>query len=270
MLESKFTEFEGTRVHYWEGGSGFPVLMLHGVGPGTSIQGNFGPVLAPLAERCHVVAMDLIGFGGSGRKRTQPYFDVDLWIRQVQAILERFPAGPCGVAGHSLGGALALKLAARSPRITKVLTSSAIGASYPIPPALDAFWSPPADRQALRTAMARMVHDPSALTDTMIEDRWQLISAGDYAAYFAAMFAPPRQRHVDAAVITEAEFGTLRANVVMLHGRNDQPCPAAETTLAIAKRIPQADVQLLGRCGHNLPRERPADYLDAAFSLFAP
>ena len=37
-------------------------------------------------------------------------------------MLALLPAGPCGVAGHSLGGALALKLAAPSPRISKVLT----------------------------------------------------------------------------------------------------------------------------------------------------
>jgi hypothetical protein len=36
------------QVHYLEGGSGFPLPMLHGVGPGTSVMGNFGPVLEPL------------------------------------------------------------------------------------------------------------------------------------------------------------------------------------------------------------------------------
>src|SRR5947209_15869411 len=174
--------------------------MLHVLAPCTYIHCNLVPVLAPLAERCHVIAMDLIGFGLSERKCALPYFDVDLWIRQAQAILKLFPVGSCGVAGHSLGGALALKLAAGRPRIVKVLTSSAIGASFPIPQALDGFWSPPADRQTLHAAMAHMVHDPSALTEAMIEDRWQLLSAGDYPGYFAAMFAPPRQRYIDSAV----------------------------------------------------------------------
>jgi len=269
-VESKFTEVEGIRVHYWEGGTGFPVLMLHGVGPGTSIQGNYGPVLEPLAARCHIIATDLIGFGGSDRKRSQPYFDVELWLRQAQALLKLFAFGPCGVAGHSLGGALALKLAARAPRVTKVLTSSSVGTFYPVPPALDAFWSPPADRQALRTAMERMVHDMSTLTAPMIEDRWKLLTTGDYAEYFAAMFARPRQRYLDAAVITDAEFQNIRARVVMLHGRSDQPCPAEQTTLVLAKRIPHADVHLYGKCGHNLPRELTAEYLKAAYGLFAP
>jgi 2-hydroxymuconate-semialdehyde hydrolase len=270
VLESKFTEVEGIRVHYWEGGRGFPVLMLHGVGPGTSIQGNYGPVLEPLAARCRVIAPDLIGFGSSHRKPTPPYFDVELWLRQAQAMLALLPPGPCGVAGHSLGGALALKLAGRNSRISKVLTSSSVGVSYPVPAALDGFWTPPADRQALRSAMERMVYDTAALTEPMIDDRWKLLTTGDYAEYFTNMFARPRQRYIEAGVVTDAELQNLRAKVVMLHGRNDQPCPAELTTLALAKRIPQADVHLLANCGHNLPREMTADYLSAALKLFAP
>src|SRR5262249_45499652 len=155
-------------------------------------------------------------------------------------------------------------------RISKVLTSSTIGASYPVPQALDAFWTAPADRQALRSAMARMVHDRASLTDAMLDDRWKLLTSGDYAQYFSAMFARPRQRYIDAAVLSDAECQAIRAKVVRLHGRSDQPCPAELTTLAIAKKLPQADVQLLGNCGHNLPRERTADYIAAALKLFAP
>ena len=42
-IESRHTEIEGYDVNYWEGGSGFPVLMMHGVGPGTSIMAISNP-----------------------------------------------------------------------------------------------------------------------------------------------------------------------------------------------------------------------------------
>jgi 2-hydroxymuconate-semialdehyde hydrolase len=274
MLHSRKTTIEGIEAHYWEGGPegetrGLPVLMVHGVGPGTSIQGNFGPVLEPLASTRRVVAMDLIGFGGSGRKPAAPYFDVELWLRQAQAMLALLPDGPVGVAGHSMGGALMLKLAARNPRITRVLTSSTVGMHYPIPPALEQFWSAGPDRVALREAMQRMVADPGAVTDAMIEDRYKLLASGDYARYFAEMFAAPRQRYLDAAVLTPQELGSIGARVTMLHGRDDQPCPPEVTTLVLARHLPQADVLLLGRCGHNLPRERTAAYIAAAAELFS-
>ena len=107
-MESKHTDVEGYKVHYWEGGKGFPILMMHGVGPGTSIMGNFQPALDGLCEQFHIFAMDLIGFGGSDRKTSTPYFDVDLWVRQAEAMLKLMPPGPVGVIGHSMGGALAL------------------------------------------------------------------------------------------------------------------------------------------------------------------
>jgi 2-hydroxymuconate-semialdehyde hydrolase len=274
-LESRFTDIEGHRVHYLEGGTGFPVLMLHGVGPGTSIIGNFGPVLEPLAERFHIIAADLIGFGDSERKKTEPSFDVELWVRQGLALLDLLPdilpGGPCGIAGHSLGGALALKIAARTERVTRVLASSAIGTQYKINDALDGFWSPPADRGGLRAAMARMAFDPSAITDEMIEQRWTLLQGDGYGEYFASMFAPPRQQYIDAAVLSDEEIATVSAGgakITLIHGRDDQPCPTEETAMTLARDFPTADLHLLANCGHNLPRERSADYISAATRLF--
>jgi 2-hydroxymuconate-semialdehyde hydrolase len=269
MLEEKYTEIEGYQVHYWEGGSGFPLLMMHGVGPGTSIVGNFGPVLEPLAERYHVFACDLIGFAESDRKRDAPFFDVDLWVRQGLAMLELMPDGNCGIAGHSLGGALALKVASRSPRITSVLTSCGIGAAYPLNDALDSFWTLPADKDELRRAMEAMVADKSAITDDMIDGRWDLLGQPGYAEYFAKMFSPPRQRFIDDAKLSEQELAAITGRVMMIHGRDDRPCPPEQTTLILAQTLAQAEVRLTPDCGHNLPRERTDAYLSAAHEIFS-
>src|SRR5438105_15804032 len=63
--------FEGTTIHCWEGGSGFPILMLHGSGAGASTPGNWRRVIDPLSTKYRVLAADLIGFGLSGRKKEQ-------------------------------------------------------------------------------------------------------------------------------------------------------------------------------------------------------
>jgi len=270
-LQSRHTDFQGYDVHCWEGGNGFPVLMLHGVGPGTSIMGNFEPVIEPMAERYHLIAPDLIGFGESGRKSDPPLFDVNLWVHQALALLDLMPDGPCGIAGHSMGGALSLKIAAASDRITHILTSSTVGTSYDLTPALDAFWSLPSDRDDLRAAMADMVADPASVTDAMIEGRWDLLAQDGYAGYFGAMFAPPRQQYIEAGKVTDAEFDNLNdrgVKITMIHGMEDKPCPAELTTVELAKRLPDARVTLLENCGHNLPREYTQEYLDAAFELF--
>ncbi|PPR11889.1 MAG: 2-hydroxymuconate semialdehyde hydrolase [Alphaproteobacteria bacterium MarineAlpha11_Bin1] len=271
VAKSCHSALEGIDVHYWEGGTGFPILMLHGVGPGTSIIGNFEPTIGPLMERYHILASDLIGFGDSGRKSDQPYFDVELWIRQGIALLDLLPPGQCGIAGHSMGGALALKIAAASDRVTHVLTSSTVGTCYPITHALDAFWSLPDDKKKLRTVMADMVGKPTAITDAMIEGRWELLSQDGYAEYFGEMFAAPRQRYIDAGRVTDYECRKLNmrgVNISMLHGNDDKPCPAGLTTIELAKQLPEATVTLIEGCGHNLPREATTEYLEAAHNLF--
>jgi len=270
-MHAYFTQIEGFRIRYWEGGDGFPVLMLHGVGPGTSTVGNFGPVLEPLEEHCRVIAIDLIGFGDSERKKEGPLFDMDLWVRQGLAVLDHFTGGKrCGLIGHSLGGALALKIASHAPQVTKILTSSSIGASYPLNDTLDAFWTLPRDSDELRRIMENMVFNQTAITDEMLELRWEMLSQPGYGDYFADMFAGDRQALIDAAVVGDEEAARITAAITMLHGRNDKPCPADQTTLVVADKLPRADVILLSECGHNLPRERTDDYLAAARALFNP
>ena len=270
-VKSRFTTVEGYDAHYWEGGNGFPVVMLHGVGPGTSIMGNFEPAIGPLTAHCHIFASDLIGFGDSGRKLNPPYFDVDLWVRQGLALLDLLPDGPCGIAGHSMGGALALKIAAASDRITNVYTSSTVGTLYNITPALDSFWSLPANKDELRAAMSNMVADPTAVTDLMIEGRWDLLAQEGYPEYFGEMFAAPRQQYIDAGWVTDDECSRLNergVKIAMVHGTEDKPCPAELTTIELAKRLPKANVTLIKQCGHNLPREATHEYLAAAYDLF--
>ena len=266
-LESKTTPVEGYDVHCWEGGNGFPVLMLHGVGPGTSIMGNFEPVMEPLAERYHVLAADLIGFGASARKSEEPFFDVDLWVRQGLSLLDQLPGDEFGIAGHSMGGALSLKIAAADARITRVMTSSTVGTSYPLTDALNAFWSLPADKDELRAAMSAMLYDPAAVTDAMIDGRWDLLAQDGYAEYFGSKFGRDRQRFIDAGAVTDDEFNALNdrgVNITMIHGTDDHPCPADLTTAKLAERLPNATATMIDRCGHNLPREYSAEYLNAA------
>lgn len=267
-MDSKHATLLDHKVHYWEAGSGFPILLLHGVGPGTSIVGNFGPVLEPLSKRFHIFAMDLIGFGGSERNKTKPTFSVDLWVRQAEAMLALLPDGPVGIIGHSMGGAIALKVAARNKRVIKVMTSCSVGVPYPITDALKGFWSVPADRADLRVIMGRMMHSPASVADDMIEDRWKFLMQEGYADYVNDLFTEPKQRFLDQAALSDDEFASINAQVVMVHGRDDQACPPDRTTMAMSGKLPNADVHLLGRCGHNLPRERSAAFLHCATDLF--
>ena len=261
-------EFEGVPVYAITGGSGLPLLLIHGSGPGASTIGNWRLILEPLAARCHVHAMDLIGFGQSGRRPEPPYFDVDFWLRQCKALIARMPSERIGILGHSLSGALALKLAASEPRVAAVMTTGSMGAAFTVNDGTRRCWTFPRDRAALVATAETLIHDRRHITDAYIDNRVKtLFGDTEYQRYFTAMFAGDPQRFVTEAVVTEAELAQIHCPLMMMHGREDIAFPPA-ISLELAARLPQADIALLAQCSHSIALEFPEKLLAAAALLF--
>jgi len=267
-LIEKDADFEGMRVHYWEGGTGSPLLLIHGSGPGASTLGNWRLVLEPLAERYHVIAADLVGFGLSDRKPSPPYFDYDLWCRQAHFLVGLFGSDQVGILGHSLSGAIALRQASRDRRVARVMTTGSMGARMTPNDDTVRVWTFPADRDALRRTAECLVYDKSVITDEYLDNRMKVLSANDYEGYFGSMFSGPRQQYVDAAVLTDAELADIRCPVLLVHGRNDEPFPFEENSLVLAKKLPHADLIALGNCSHSPALEHPHKLLAAARAFF--
>src|ERR1700722_13228468 len=95
-----------------EVGKGEPLVLLHGIATDHHIWDVVVPVLA--AER-QVVTLDLPGFGGSAPGGGE--FDLGLVAdRIVRGLAGRGLHGPFDLVGHSLGGGIAITLAAGPPR----------------------------------------------------------------------------------------------------------------------------------------------------------
>ncbi len=253
--------FGGIPVNYLEGGSGFPLLLIHGSGPGASTIGNWGTILEPLAESFHVFAMDLIGFGLSGRLPHPPFFDMGLWYRQAMAMIKMLPGTAVGVLGHSISGALALKLAAAEPRIAKVMTTGSMGAYFEINEFTRLCWTFPNDVAAMRATAETLIHDPKYITDAYMQNRIKtLFEDKDYRAYFSEMFSQAPERYMAATLLTPEELRRITMPVTMLHGRNDTAFPPS-VTLKLAESLPQANVLLLANCSHSVALEQSAHLL---------
>jgi len=234
-----------------------PLLMVHGVGPGTTGRANFGPLLDRLPARFALHLIDLAGFGASGRRTAQPFFDVRFWLRQINLaidhIMTRHGAAPM-LIGNSVGGALVLKAAADRAEIERVL---AIGAPVgpPATPELRRFWTAPSDAASLAEAMRPMTGPAADPDPSLVRERLQVFQSADYGTYFNAMLAEP-DRCLEAVALTPQEASGLRARVALLHGREDRACPVSHTLNTLLPRLPGADLTLFGGCGHNLIAER--------------
>ncbi|MDA2925631.1 alpha/beta fold hydrolase [Acidobacteria bacterium AH-259-G07] len=260
--------FESTHIHFLEEGSGFPVLLLHGSGPGVSTMGNFRKVLDGLANRYHVVAMDWIGFGSSGQLSSPPYFDMALWERQIQFALDRVTGEKVGILAHSLASVFALKAAASNTRVSKILMTGAMGTPFQANEHLTRIWTFPATQEELRKALECLVYDQSVITDDFIQNRFENLHRGNYEEYFSSMFSGDKQPYVDASILSAELLQEIQCKVLILHGRDDLPIPFEETALVLAKNIPRADLWIIAQCGHSPALEHPNKLLAAAKSLF--
>lgn len=261
------TTFEGMQLQCWQGGQGFPIIMMHGSGAGASTMGNFKRIIEPLTQKYSILAADLIGFGQSGRKSTEPYFDVDMWVRQGEKMIELIGGGPVGVIGHSLSGALALKMAARNSNVAGVLTTGTMGATFKVEGTTRG-WTFPETRDQLEKIAAGMVYDKSQADEEEVERRAKVLYEPGYRDYFKLMFALSRQAYIDETALSEEEIRKISCPVILMHGENDVSFTPEQTTLALAKALPNADAWILKKCAHGVALDRPAAFLAAVDLLF--
>ena len=92
-----------TNVH--DLGAGFPVLLIHGSGPGVSAYANWRLVMPELAKQARVIAPDMIGFGFTERPAGQAY-NMDVWVAQAIGVLDALGIEQTDLVGNSFGGAL--------------------------------------------------------------------------------------------------------------------------------------------------------------------
>jgi pimeloyl-ACP methyl ester carboxylesterase len=111
-----------TELAYTRRGSGEPLVLLHGIG---SSRSAWQPVLPALAARFDVIAVDLPGFGASAPLSPETEPAPAALAAAVADTLNQLGVTRAHVAGNSLGGWVALELAARYPVRSLTLLSPA-------------------------------------------------------------------------------------------------------------------------------------------------
>ena len=119
---------DGSPVHVLESGDGPAVLMLHGSGPGTTGSGAWAATAEALGASWHLVAPDQAGFGRTPLPAGSRG-GLRLWTEQAAGLMDALGVESYAVVGHSMGGAVALALAAARPQqVTRVVAVSTMGA----------------------------------------------------------------------------------------------------------------------------------------------
>lgn len=110
LVQSRFAEANGVRLHYLTAGQGPAVILLHGFGETSHM---WLPLIARLSANHTVIAPDLRGAGGSAKPEggyTKKNMAVD-----IRALAQSLKLGKVTLVGHDIGLMVAYAYAAQYP-----------------------------------------------------------------------------------------------------------------------------------------------------------
>jgi abhydrolase domain-containing protein 6 len=130
------TDAGNFRIHYYTGGDGPPVVLVHGF---ASRGEDWASFLPTLARHHRVYALDLLGYGGSDKPKDAGY-SIALETEVVRGFLDSLHLARADLVGVSMGGWIALKLAAEQPeRVRKLVLIDSAGFNFPTKLTADSF-----------------------------------------------------------------------------------------------------------------------------------
>ena len=254
----------GIRTNYHDVGTGHPLLLIHGSGPGVSAWANWRLVMPELSQQARVIAPDMVGFGFTDRlDLTQPgqRYDMDTWVRQAVGLLDALGIEKTDLVGNSFGGALALALTIRHPqRVRRLVLMGSVGVPFTITPGLDAVWGYEPSFENMRGIMDVFAWDRRLVNDELARLRYEASIQPGFQESFSAMFPAPRQRWVDAMTSPEQDIRALPHHTLVVHGREDQVIPLS-TSQTLAAWIPRSQLHVFGQCGHWTQIEHTARFV---------
>jgi pimeloyl-ACP methyl ester carboxylesterase len=258
----RFVDVKGIRVHYNEAGSGPSLLCLHGGGPGANAWDNTRHNIDALAERFHVMLVDLPGFGESDKNVKLSGVPLDLFgARLLRDILDCKGIEKAHIYGSSFSGPMCLRFGLEyHDRVGKiVLQTSGAGAGGLFTPsptegikALYTFAGNPT-RENMVGMMQLFIPKKELCTEEMIDARF-------CAALIPGHLEARREFSADKNSDLSNEVQNLKAEVLIVWGHHDRMVPF-EWALPALARLPNVRLHIWGGgTGHFVEYEKADEF----------
>ena len=239
-IHSRWMLVDGYQTHYIEGGSGQPVVLIHGLG--SEAQQDWRN-LAPRLVRAgyHVYALDLLGYGHSAKPADRSY-SIPEEAKFVEAFLDANHLSAIALGGVSMGGWIASAVALDQPqRVTRLLLIDSAGMSFKL--SFDPALFTPQTSGQIDQLMALVTPNPPSMPEFVKADFFRKVKRDGWVVQraLASMFG--------GADFLDQKFSALKMPMLIVWGKQD-----AMTPLALAESMhraaPQSVLAVYDGCGH--------------------
>ena len=273
MIE-RTVRVNGKEIFVAEEGTGPPIVLLHGGGPGASGVSNYSRNIKPLAQHFRVIVPDMPGYGRSakGVDGSDPF---GYLADHIRGMLDDLGIDRAHLVGNSYGGSCALRLALDTPhRVDRLVLMGpgGIGTTRGLPTAglkslLGYYGGDGPSLDKLRTFIrSYLVYDGDAVPESLIQTRYESSIDPEVVAN------PPLQRPSGLRTLWRMDFtrdrrlSTLETPTLVLWGRDDKVNKPSGAAM-LGERMPNADVLVTAKTGHWVQWER-ADFFNAVTTAF--
>ena len=267
-----------------KGDTGTAVVLVHGFGASTI---TWQKTLDALAPRYQVYALDMKGFGLTAKPKDGNYH-ATAYTDHLLGFLDAMKLEKVVLVGHSLGGAIAARLALLHPERVRslvlidpapvalpknneaILRRAGVDVAKPGTAAekaakvnpvlasrlLPALLRTTITRQTVETGLKVAYHNPKFVTPEMVEIYYRPITIDGAAEAMASMMNPPPKAETPLPPITE-----LKTPALIVWGGHDQVVPFSLFENYV-QSIPGAQKTVFANSGH-VPHEEEADAFNA-------
>lgn len=265
----RYITLKGTRLRYIATGKGRAIVLLHTLRTQLDM---FQKIVPELATRFRVYALDYPGHGYSDIPRAE--YSPELFVTAVARFLDQLDIRDAVVVGESIGGTIALLLAARrAPRVRSVvainpydydrgrgLRRSSLLANLIFGlnnlPILGATVTRLRQYPIVARILAGGVYHKDALPPSLSQAMYQVGQRrGHYQAFMSLVRHWPDWEHA------RVEYANIDRPVLLIYGDHDWT--RAEEREADRRAIPGAEMRVVTDAGHFLSLDAPAEAMQA-------
>jgi pimeloyl-ACP methyl ester carboxylesterase len=241
-LHSEYVTVNGYKMHYLVGGTGRPLVLVHGLGSRAEDWANLIPQLVDGGNR--VYAVDLLGYGQSSQPGNAAY-SISQQAAMVEGFLDSQHLQQVDLAGWSMGGWISMQVALQQPqRIRRLVLLDSAGLRFKLgfPPSL----FQPASPTDLAALEELLVPHPRPLPRFLA---MAMLRRGDRVGWVVRRSV---QSMLTGDDLLDGKLGGLTMPVLIGWGDQDRLIPIS-VGYQLHEQILQSELDVYTDCGHLAP-----------------